>query len=151
MVPSCESGVRRTFAQLRANCPKTTLTFRSAAGALPATLSTRASRTGCALPAPRSISAQESLETETETGIFPTFSCRIKTRIQTEVSDAKQASASAAQVPPQLQRPGAPSRLPARKHTTARQMLLRILKEGGPLAFYRGYGANMLNTFSTGL
>ncbi|GAA5832248.1 hypothetical protein JCM3766R1_002351 [Sporobolomyces carnicolor] len=74
----------------------------------------------------------------------------IKTRIQTEVSDAKQASASAAQVPPQLQRPGAPSRLPAKKHTTARQMLLRILKEGGPLAFYRGYGANMLNTFSTG-
>ncbi|GAA5959080.1 hypothetical protein JCM3765_006334 [Sporobolomyces pararoseus] len=75
----------------------------------------------------------------------------IKTRIQTEVSDAKQASETAASVPPQLSRPGAPSRLPpSKKNTTARQMLFRILKEGGPLAFYRGYGANMLNTFSTG-
>ncbi|GAA6062315.1 hypothetical protein JCM10212_006867 [Sporobolomyces blumeae] len=72
----------------------------------------------------------------------------IKTRIQTEVSDAKQASLSAP--PPQLQRPGAPHRLPRRASTTARAMFFRILKEGGPFAFYRGYGANMLNTFSTG-
>ena len=27
-------------------------------------------------------------------------------------------------------------------------MAVKILKEGGALAFYRGFGANMLNTFS---
>ncbi|GAA5918636.1 hypothetical protein JCM1841_002287 [Sporobolomyces salmonicolor] len=71
----------------------------------------------------------------------------LKTRIQTEVSAAKDAFDSAP--PPVMQRPGAPNRLP-RKHTSARQMIFRILKEGGPLAFYRGFGASMLNTFSTG-
>ncbi|GAA5918709.1 hypothetical protein JCM6882_008751 [Rhodosporidiobolus microsporus] len=72
----------------------------------------------------------------------------IKTRIQTEVTAiVEAAAANGGGPPPTLKRPNAPQRLP-HKHTTAREMMLKILKEGGPLAFYRGFGANMLNTFS---
>ncbi|GJN88110.1 hypothetical protein Rhopal_001066-T1 [Rhodotorula paludigena] len=67
----------------------------------------------------------------------------IKTRIQTEHAAIEEAHAASAA----LKRPGAPHRLP-HKHATARQMALRIIKEGGPMAFYRGFGANMLNSFS---
>ncbi|BGP37439.1 hypothetical protein JCM10449v2_001345 [Rhodotorula kratochvilovae] len=70
----------------------------------------------------------------------------IKTRIQTEVSAIEEALASSTPAPT-LNRPNAPHRLP-HKHATAKQMALRILREGGPRAFYRGFGANMLNSFS---
>ncbi|BGP18958.1 hypothetical protein JCM10213_002884 [Rhodosporidiobolus nylandii] len=69
----------------------------------------------------------------------------VKTRIQTEVSAAIDAANGAS--PPTMKRPNAPHRLP-HKHTSAREMVFRILKEGGPMAFYRGFGANMLNSFS---
>ncbi|GAA5973390.1 hypothetical protein JCM11641_003108 [Rhodosporidiobolus odoratus] len=69
----------------------------------------------------------------------------IKTRFQTEVTAILDAQNGAP--PPTMKRPNAPQRLP-HKHTSARQMIFRILKEGGPAAFYRGFGANMLNTFS---
>lgn len=72
--------------------------------------------------------------------------CSVKTRIQTEISAIEEAIASATTAP-SLKRPNAPQHLP-HKHTTARQMALRILKEGGAKAFYRGFGANMLNSFS---
>ncbi|GAA5968965.1 hypothetical protein JCM8115_002170 [Rhodotorula mucilaginosa] len=86
----------------------------------------------------------------------------IKTRIQTEVTAIEEAVAAATaptpaqQQQPSLKRPHAPLHLPhlphlphpLHKHTTARQMAVKILKEGGALAFYRGFGANMLNTFS---
>ncbi|GAA5836774.1 hypothetical protein JCM11251_005784 [Rhodosporidiobolus azoricus] len=72
----------------------------------------------------------------------------VKTRIQTEVSAIVEAAAANVSANlPTMKRPNAPQRLP-HKHTTARQMVFKILKEGGPLAFYRGFGANMLNTFS---
>ncbi|GAA6042661.1 hypothetical protein JCM8097_008274 [Rhodosporidiobolus ruineniae] len=71
----------------------------------------------------------------------------IKTRIQTEVTALASSIASTPAPPQTIKRPNAPQRLP-HKHTTARQMVLKILKEGGPLAFYRGFGANMLNSFS---
>ncbi|GAA5916242.1 hypothetical protein JCM8208_003918 [Rhodotorula glutinis] len=70
----------------------------------------------------------------------------VKTRIQTEISAIEEAIATATTAP-SLKRPNAPQHLP-HKHTTARQMALRILKEGGAKAFYRGFGANMLNSFS---
>jgi adenine nucleotide transporter 17 len=90
------------------------------------------------------------------------FPHRIKTRIQTEVTAIEEAVAAATaptpaqQQQPSLKRPHAPLHLPhlphlphpLHKHTTARQMAVKILKEGGALAFYRGFGANMLNTFS---
>ncbi|GAA6006285.1 hypothetical protein JCM10207_000589 [Rhodosporidiobolus poonsookiae] len=69
----------------------------------------------------------------------------IKTRIQTEVTALLENASNGPA--PALKRPNAPQHLP-HKHTTARQMALRILKEGGPRAFYRGFGANMLNSFS---
>ncbi|KAJ8296296.1 Peroxisomal adenine nucleotide transporter 1 [Rhodotorula toruloides] len=70
----------------------------------------------------------------------------IKTRIQTEHAAIEEAIANST-APPSLKRSNAPHHLPHR-HATARQMALRIFKEGGALAFYRGFGANMLNTFS---
>lgn len=75
------------------------------------------------------------------------FPHRIKTRIQTEVTAIEDAIANGSTPAPSLKRPNAPHHLP-HKHTTARQMAVKILKEGGALAFYRGFGANMLNTFS---
>ncbi|SGY65823.1 BQ5605_C004g02599 [Microbotryum silenes-dioicae] len=84
----------------------------------------------------------------------------IKTRIQTEVQAKKsEAGAAGASSPSALNRPGAPNRLPAAstsrsaggaaiKAKGAREMLFKILKEGGVRALYRGFGASMLNTFS---
>ncbi|SCV72769.1 BQ2448_4306 [Microbotryum intermedium] len=81
----------------------------------------------------------------------------IKTRIQTEVQAKKAEAGARAASPSALHRPGAPNRLPAAsgaaraasiKGKGAREMLFKILKEGGVKALYRGFGASMLNTFS---
>jgi adenine nucleotide transporter 17 len=75
----------------------------------------------------------------------------VTARLEAATNGNGTANGSASTTPQALKRPNAPQRLsshPHQKHTTAKAMMLKILKEGGPLAFYRGFGANMLNSFS---
>lgn len=69
----------------------------------------------------------------------------VKTKIQAQADDIESGRESLPS--PQIKRPNAPNRLPARR-TTALQVVIQVLKLQGIGGFYRGFLASMLNTFS---
>ena len=70
----------------------------------------------------------------------------IKTKIQADTLASAQAQG---ELPaPTVKRNGAPKRLPAAKRPGIREVARVILRDQGFMAFYKGFTASMLNTFS---